>query len=254
MMMPEEDPVDLEPLGDFLDSARAPEACMDLSELDGFLAGLAVGPAPVAPDEWLPMVWDDEDPEFEDQAEADLILGTMFARFNEITDGLDNEEPGYDPVYWQDATGRTVVEDWTVGFMRAVGMRRDAWEGVLETAEGAKLFIPIVAVASLSSPDIDPEDIGISGPDMDELLAACRHGAGRLRGRAARVLAGAVPDDAAAADDAGLADAQAALSVVGAHHREAWRRSRAVRQVRDNEVQPGKGGIRRFDCLRLRQR
>ena len=170
-MIPDEDPVDLEPLGDFLDSARAPEACMDLSELDGFLAGLAVSPEPVPPDEWLPMVWDDEDPEFEDKAEADLILGTMFARYNEITEGLDSDESGYDPVYWQDATGRTVVEDWSVGFMRAVGMRREAWEGVLETADGAKLFIPIVAVASLSSPDIDPEDIGISAPDMDELLA-----------------------------------------------------------------------------------
>jgi uncharacterized protein len=125
-MIPDE-PVDLEPLGDFLDSARAPEACMDLSELDGFLAGLAVGPDPVLPEEWLPMVWDDEDPEFEDQAEADMVLGTMFARYNEISDGLDTEEPGYDPVYWQDATGRTVVEDWTVGFMRAVGFSSPSW-------------------------------------------------------------------------------------------------------------------------------
>jgi len=111
-MTPDDDPVDLEPLGEFLDSTRAPEACMDLSELDGFLAGLAVGPDPVPPEEWLPMVWDDEDPEFDDQAEADLILGTMFARYNEISDGLESEDPGYDPVYWQDATGRTVVEDW----------------------------------------------------------------------------------------------------------------------------------------------
>src|SRR5271165_5755184 len=111
LMMQDEDPIDLEPLGDFLDSTRAPEACMDLSELDGFLAGLAVGPDPVLPEEWLPMVWDDEDPEFEDQAEADLVLGTMFARYNEIADGLNNDDPGYDPVYWQDATGRTVVED-----------------------------------------------------------------------------------------------------------------------------------------------
>jgi uncharacterized protein len=125
----------------------------------------------VPPEEWLPMVWDDEEPEFEDQAEADLITGTMFARYNEINDGLESDEPGYDPVYWQDMTGHTVVEDWTVGFMRAVGMRREAWEGVLETEEGAKLFIPIVAVASLTSPDIDPEDIGISPPDMDELMA-----------------------------------------------------------------------------------
>ena len=175
--------VDLEPLGDYLDSARAPETCMDLSELDGFLAGLAVGPEPVLPEEWLPMVWDEEDPEFRDDAEADLIMGTMFARYNEIADGLDSDDPSYDPVYWQDAMGRTVVEDWTAGFMRAVGMRRDAWEGVLETSEGAKLFIPIVAVASLASPDIDPEDIGITPPDMDQLienadtvLAACVSG------------------------------------------------------------------------------
>ena len=170
MMIPDE-PVDLEPLGDYLDSARSPESCMDLSELDGFLAGLVVGPDPVPSDEWLPMVWDEEDPEFEDQAEADLILGTMFARYNEINDGLEGGDPGYDPVYWQDYSGRTVVEDWTVGFMRAVGLRRDAWEGVLENTEGAKLFIPIVAVASLSSADIDPEDIGLSAEDMEDLMA-----------------------------------------------------------------------------------
>lgn len=169
--MNDDNSVDLEPLGDYLDSARAPEACMDLSELDGFLAGLAVGPDPVLPDEWLPMVWDDEEPEFDDDAEADLILGTMFARYNEIGDGLAAVEPAYDPVYWQDASGRTVVEDWTAGFMRAVGLRRDAWEGVLENAEGARLFIPIVAVASLASDDIDPEDIGVSPAEMDELIA-----------------------------------------------------------------------------------
>src|ERR1700722_10655469 len=46
--------------------------------------------------DWVraPMIWDGEDPEFEDQAEADLILGTMFARFNEISDRLDNDGPG----------------------------------------------------------------------------------------------------------------------------------------------------------------
>lgn len=169
-MIPD-DTVDLEPLGDYLDSDRSPESCMDLSELDGFLAGLVVGPAPVPPEEWLPLVWDEEDPEFEDADEADLILGLIYARYNEISDGLDAADAGYEPVYWQDFAGRTVVEDWTVGFMRAVGLRRDAWEGVLENTEGAKLFIPIVAVASLSSSDIEPEDLGISGPDMEELMA-----------------------------------------------------------------------------------
>lgn len=175
-----DDAVDLEPLGDYLESERAPENCMDLSELDGFLAGLVVGPDPVLPDEWLPMVWDEDEPEFDDPAEADLILGTIMARYNEIADELAADPGSYGPVYWQDYTGRTIVEDWAVGFMRAVGMRREAWEGVLDNTLGAKLFIPIVAVASLASPEVDHEDIGISGADMEELmdhadnvLAAC---------------------------------------------------------------------------------
>ena len=139
--------------------------------------------------------------------------------------GWTRDDPGYDPVYWQDATGRTVVEDWTVGFMRAVGMRRDAWEGVLETAEGAKLFIPIVAVASLSSRGYRTRGYRHLRPRHGRVAGACRHGAGRLRRRAARVLAGAGADDAAEADHPGFADAQAALSAAAPDRREASRNS-----------------------------
>ncbi len=138
----------------------------------GSWRSLAVGPDPIAPDEVAAdgRCKDDEDFEFEDQAGSRRSSCVHVRRFNEMPTGSDNDDPGYDPRSTKTPPA-TVVEDWSVGFMRAVGMRREAWEGVLETAEGAKLFIPIVAVASLSSPDIEPEDIGISTPDMDELLA-----------------------------------------------------------------------------------
>jgi len=43
-------------LDEALASEDAPEDCMQLSELDGFLTGLAVSPEVVDPDEWLSWV------------------------------------------------------------------------------------------------------------------------------------------------------------------------------------------------------
>ncbi len=40
---------------------------MDLSELDGFLAGLVAGPEIVPREEWLAEVWDNEEPDYLDE-------------------------------------------------------------------------------------------------------------------------------------------------------------------------------------------
>ena len=76
--------VDLDALEAYLSSDDSPEECMDLSELDGFLAGLAVGPEVVPPSEWLPIVWDNQEPEFADEAQANAVIGTILARYTEI--------------------------------------------------------------------------------------------------------------------------------------------------------------------------
>lgn len=44
---------EFEALDDFLRSDRAPEECMQLSDLDGFLTGIAVSPDMILPTEWL---------------------------------------------------------------------------------------------------------------------------------------------------------------------------------------------------------
>ena len=49
-------PVDLEALDRFLMSEASPENCMQISDLDGFLTGIAIGPELVKPSEWLPVV------------------------------------------------------------------------------------------------------------------------------------------------------------------------------------------------------
>ena len=50
------DDADLELLDAFLLSDRAPDNGMGLSDLDGFLSGLVVGPEMILPSEWMPHV------------------------------------------------------------------------------------------------------------------------------------------------------------------------------------------------------
>ena len=75
--------VDLEVLDAFLESDRAPQDCMQLSDLDGFLTGIAIGPELIMPSEWLPVVWGGEEgPSFADQADRQ-------------NDGLCRHPPGW---------------------------------------------------------------------------------------------------------------------------------------------------------------
>ena len=161
--------VDLDALEDYLLSDDSPEECMDLSELDGFLAGLIVGPEPIPPSEWLPVIWDNEDPGFADEAQANQILGAILGRYNEIADSLDAEPVEYAPIFWQHVNGATIVEDWAVGFMQAVSLRQAAWEPVLSDDDTAMLLIPIAAIAGLAVPDGAAEDLSLPDEVMEKL-------------------------------------------------------------------------------------
>ncbi|MBT7745398.1 MAG: UPF0149 family protein, partial [Alphaproteobacteria bacterium] len=44
----------LEELDEFLMSEDAPEDCLQISDLDGFLTGIVVGPELIMPSEWVP--------------------------------------------------------------------------------------------------------------------------------------------------------------------------------------------------------
>ena len=71
------DPVDLDLLDRYLLSDEAPDNGMALSDLDGFLTGILVGPELIMPSEWLPCVWGGEAPRFANEEQARLILSTI---------------------------------------------------------------------------------------------------------------------------------------------------------------------------------
>jgi hypothetical protein len=85
------DRVDLEALETFLTSDSSPPDSMMLSELDGFLTGIAIGPKLIRPSEWLPLIWGGPAPEFAGLDEANAILGSLMARYNEIVRAIADD-------------------------------------------------------------------------------------------------------------------------------------------------------------------
>jgi hypothetical protein len=76
--------IDLDALDDYLMSDHAPDDCMGLSDLDGFLTGVVVGPELILPSEWMPMIWGGDEHLFATEEEMRKVLGTIVGRYNEI--------------------------------------------------------------------------------------------------------------------------------------------------------------------------
>jgi len=150
------DPLDV--IDRYLMSDRAPENSMGLSDLDGFLTAIAIGPQLIMPSEWLPIIWGGENPKFKNTKEAELIMSALMARFNEIIRGFQQTPPDFDPVFWETNKGIVIAADWAEGFNDAVIMRRYAWKSLFDDIEGAKLFKPLAILCGMQdkSDQLDP--------------------------------------------------------------------------------------------------
>jgi uncharacterized protein len=159
------DQVDLETLDRFLSSDRSPPNSMMLSDLDGFLTGIAIGPELVLPSEWLPLVWGGEAPEFADESEAKAVLGTIMGRYNEILRQIDHN--AFDPIFWAARDGTVIAADWAEGFLQAIMLRMDPWDRLLKSKRDGQLLIPILALCG----DENGESLlGLSPEDEDRIM------------------------------------------------------------------------------------
>ena len=169
--------VDLDALDLFLASDASPEHCMQVSDLDGFLAGVAIGPEAVPPSEWLPVVWGGEEPVFADAEQARSVIGAIMGRYNEILRELDNDPEAYAPILWEGPDGEDVAGDWAEGFVDAVRLRPEAWRPLLEDREALVLLMPILALCGDEeggSPlEIDPEAEAELPAEVPALVPAC---------------------------------------------------------------------------------
>lgn len=156
------DRVDLEVLDRFLMSDRSPPDSMMLSDLDGFLTGIVIGPELVLPSEWMPVIWGGEAPEFADAAEAKAVLGAIMGRYNEIIRQIAAD--AFAPIFWASRDGTVIAADWAEGYLRAIMLRADAWGPLFKSKRDGHLLLPILALcgdehgASLLGLPPDEED------------------------------------------------------------------------------------------------
>ncbi|MEI8395799.1 MAG: YecA family protein [Rhodospirillaceae bacterium] len=126
-------------LDDYLSSDRSPENCMQLSDLDGFLYAIAVGPETIPIEEWLPVVWGGERPKFRNTKEADHVIGAIKARYREIMAGLNQTPAVVSPVFWM-KNGYPIVSDWAEGFLDGVKLRLAEWARLVASGDNAMLI------------------------------------------------------------------------------------------------------------------
>ena len=131
---------DLDALSAFLNSDDAPEHCMQLSDLDGFLTGIICSPDLVMPSEWLPIAFGG--PEAGAPPE---IIELVMERYNEIAKALNRKPPVLEPIFWQAKEGHVIAMDWCEGFMDAFALCGDSWDELMRTEQGREWMFPIFA-------------------------------------------------------------------------------------------------------------
>jgi uncharacterized protein len=167
-------PIDLDALDDYLMSDHAPDDSMWLSDLDGFLTGIAVSPEVIPPSEWLPVIWGGATPAFRTEAERRLVLGTIIGRYDEIVRDISLAPETFLPILWEAADGQLVADDWTSGFLGALALRPKGWEPLLTHRLAGMLIAPLLMLHSVAERDAgaamgEDECLG-SAPDV---IPAC---------------------------------------------------------------------------------
>jgi len=110
---------------------------MTVAELDGFVAGLLVCPEMIMPSEWLPVVWGDDVVEtFRDEEHLKTTLNAVMDHYNRIAKLLASSPDDYEALFGIDPiSDETLWEPWISGFERAMRLRPDSWEAIIDSRE-----------------------------------------------------------------------------------------------------------------------
>ena len=152
---------DLEKLDGYLLSDDAHPDSMGLSDLDGFLTGIACSPEEVPEEEWLNLALGNA------EETPDAILELVHDMLGDIIERLVHSGP-LDPLFWEKQDGTVIAMDWCEGFMDAVKMRPERWDAFAQTEGGSKLMLPIL-VHMID--DKGNSEFGIPPEELDETLA-----------------------------------------------------------------------------------
>ncbi|MBU9191376.1 YecA family protein [Burkholderia gladioli] len=143
----------LDELDQFLMSDIMSENTMTIEMLDGYLTAIAIGPATIAPTEWLADVWgpsEDDAPDFESYEQAEHVFNLMMRHYNAILQTFDKDPSSIAPLFSVNEVGEDDdaheyidAEAWANGFFQGMGLRWDDWQPLLEHPEADEWLRPL---------------------------------------------------------------------------------------------------------------
>lgn len=147
------DDFEYDELESFLLELESDAAVFNISEFDGFVTALISGPEPIAPEEWMPVIWGGSrrPPKWKKPGGFARIAELMLRHYNTTAAMLQNDPEQYEPWFMEnEVNGRVypVADDWCIGYMKAVMLRPEAWR--VDEAEMVERLAPI---SLFSTPD-----------------------------------------------------------------------------------------------------
>ncbi len=129
-----------------LDLAPDKERVLTLTELEGFLHALAITPDFVSMNEWIPAIFDGEDPVFDSEEQMREFVETLLSAYNVYQRAYNSGKLKF-PFNLEKLDQEMFQEiiQWCYGFLEAVAMREELWTLPSEDPDGlseeAKDFI-----------------------------------------------------------------------------------------------------------------
>ena len=175
----------LETLGELLDQL-SDDGAMNLEELDGFFAALHCCPEFVSQSEYMAEILNfgealDNEEIFPNPEAAKLFWGLVLHHWDAVRDAL-NTDDFFLPLLLEDEEGKAQGNDWTVGFISGVNMRKEAWSEIYNDEVKFEWFAPILALAyeNDTDSDVSSDQEPLTEEAREKLLASLSAGVSRI--------------------------------------------------------------------------
>jgi len=165
---------ELDRLEALLDSPVFKGEAMWLDELQGFLCAVISAPDTILPSAWLPVALG-ENPGYENQQQAEEVLGLIMRFYNDIALTLQQGEGIALQLYHPEGEEVYDFQSWCSGYLDGVELSEVDWHEAGDPEEVDELLFPFAVLAE----DLDDflRDTGqraMSEQEKAKLEAACR--------------------------------------------------------------------------------
>ena len=132
-------PLDLDKVDHWPLSDNSPEDCFMLSDLDGFLHGVACAPVNVQTEKWLNAAFAKELYKV-----PSSVLETVIGRKEGIKAKLQQTPQSVEPIFWKAPEGHVIAMGWCEGFMESIKLCPREWLRLQGSGRDGDLMTPIL--------------------------------------------------------------------------------------------------------------